>query len=165
MPKIKTPALEAQMAEKMEDLLPGDKPVRWGTIIPLIGGSAIGCYKAAGTYPLFNLSYTPFKPNELHYQNYWPHVPTYRLDSMDTFPHEKFLAGGDIDFINSVCPCAGLSTLNPSRGPDNQANKWMFISAEYVLGNIRPKVLWGENAPGLFLSLGETLIPKLTAYS
>merc|ERR1719232_947251 len=37
----------------------------------------------------------------------------------------------------------------------------MTRSAEFVLENIRPKVLWGENAPGLFMSLGEAMVPRL----
>ena len=53
-----------------------------------------------------------------------------------------------MDYINSVCPCAGLSMLNTSkaggtaRGADAEKNKWMFQSAEYVLGRIKPKVMW-----------------------
>ena len=43
----------------------GDK-IRWGTIIPLIGGSAIGCKEATGTLPAFHLSYSPFAGNEKH---------------------------------------------------------------------------------------------------
>jgi hypothetical protein len=42
------------------------RPIRWGTIIPLIGGSALGCREAAGSLPLFHLSYQPFQANEVH---------------------------------------------------------------------------------------------------
>ena len=34
-------------------------------------------------------------------------------------------------------------------------------STKFVLENIKPKVLWGENDPGLFLSLGEAMVPTL----
>ena len=37
-----------------------------------------------------------------------------------------------------------------SRGSDAVQNVWMIRSAEFVLTKIRPKVFWGENAPGLF---------------
>ena len=73
----------------------------------------------------------------------------------------------DIDYINSVCPCAGLSRLNRSKGSgvgpgsDAKANKWMFKSAEYVLGRIKPKVLWGENAPMLFTKKGQDVVDGL----
>ena len=43
-----------------------ERPIRWGTIIPLIGGSALGCREATGTLPLFHLSYPPFGGNEIH---------------------------------------------------------------------------------------------------
>ena len=147
--------------------LTSDAPVRWGTMIPLIGGSAIGCSRATGSQPLFHLSYSTFAANEAHLQRHWPSVPMYRLDKVKEIPLKEILAGGEIDFINSVCPCAGLSMLNTStkgpsgRGGDAVQNKWMIKSAEYVLQNIRPKVLWGENAPGLFLNLGKAMVPKL----
>ena len=69
----------------------------------------------------------------------------------------------DIDYINGVCPCAGLSMLNTSksRGLDAKANQWMIETAEYVLGRISPKVFWGENAPGLFTPMGEGVVNKL----
>ena len=72
-----------------------------------------------------------------------------------------------IDYINSVCPCAGLSMLNTSkgagvgRGSDAEANKWMFKSAKYVLSRIKPKVMWGENAQMLFTKKGEGVVNGL----
>ena len=72
-----------------------------------------------------------------------------------------------MDYINAVCPCAGLSMLNTStntgtsRGTDAEKNKWMFDSAEYVLGRIKPKVFWGENAPGLFTTMGKGVVDCL----
>lgn len=47
------------------------------------------------------------------------------------------------------------------RGSDAEINKWMFDSAEYVLGKIKPKVFWGENAPGLFTNIGEGVVEGL----
>eukprot|EP00092_Neocalanus_flemingeri_P029081 GFUD01031568.1.p1 GENE.GFUD01031568.1~~GFUD01031568.1.p1 ORF type:complete len:712 (-),score=175.54 GFUD01031568.1:182-2119(-) len=73
----------------------------------------------------------------------------------------------EIDFVNSVCPCAGLSMLNvcrkgqTARGSDAVQNDWMLKSAEFVLSYIKPKVLWGENAPGLFDNPGKELVEKL----
>ena len=144
------------------------RPLRWGTMIPLIGGSALGCQKATGSLPLFHLSYGAFANNESHLEKHWPSVPMFRLDKQHNTEHlASILRGGDIDFVNSVCPCAGLSMLNTSvkgpsgRGSDAQQNEWMTRSAEFVLQNIRPKVLWGENAPGLFMTLGEAMVPRL----
>ena len=90
------------MGGKVED------KIRWGTIIPLIGGSAIGCEQATGTLPDFHLSYSPFTNNEKHLRRYWPSVPFHYIDKSQTPPPDF----GRVDFINSVCPCAGLSMLN-----------------------------------------------------
>ena len=37
------------------------KKYRWGTMVPLIGGSAIGCNKATETLPLFHFSFDGFR--------------------------------------------------------------------------------------------------------
>ena len=61
-------------------------------------------------------------------------------------PVWKFLQG-EMDFINSVCPCAGLSMLNrtrdgkAARGADAVQNAWMLKSAQY----------WPEFAPRCLL--------------
>ena len=138
--------------------------LKWGTIIPLIGGSSIGCSQSTGTLPSFHLSYTPFKANEKHLERYWPAVPKFTLDKNQQ-PTAEVLAG--VDYINSVCPCAGLSLLNVSkeggaaRGSDAEKNKWMFESAEFGLDKVKPKVMWGENAPGLFTPMGQGVLDGL----
>lgn len=139
--------------------------IKWGTIIPLIGGSAIGCSRSAETKPSFHLSYETFAANESHIERYWEDIPMYRLDAPDiNIPNNTF---EDVDYVNSVCPCAGLSLLNSasgsaaSRGSDAVQNKWMYESSEYVLEHVKPKVLWGENAPGLFTKMGEGVVNRL----
>jgi len=141
------------------------KELKWGTIIPLIGGSAIGCKKSAGVDPAFHLSYEAFAANESHIEKYWPDVPMYRLDHEELeIPNQTF---NEVDYVNSVCPCAGLSQLNSargtaaSRGSGATQNKWMYDSSEYILENVKPKVLWGENAPGLFTKMGEGVVERL----
>merc|ERR1712155_46255 len=52
-------------------------------------------------------------------------------------------------------------TGQAARGSEAVQNSWMLDSAEFTLANIRPKVLWGENAPGLFASAGQDLVEKL----
>jgi site-specific DNA-cytosine methylase len=42
-------------------------------------------------------------------------------------------------------------------------NEWMQTTAEYVLGEIKPKVFWGENAPRLASKMGEPVVKKLRA--
>jgi hypothetical protein len=66
-------SLKAPVSSCNSDGLPSEltatqagRTIRWGTIIPLIGGSALGCYAATGSLPLFHISYPPFGNNELH---------------------------------------------------------------------------------------------------
>ena len=56
------------------------------------------------------------------------------------------------------------SVNGPSgRGADAQQNTWMLKSAKFVLAKIRPKVYWGENAPGLFSTMGDSLVTRMKA--
>ena len=140
------------------------KGLNWGTIIPLIGGSAIGCFEATGTLPKFHLSFDGFQTNDYGIVNYWKDVPYYNLD------HDTVNSSFEgIDFVNSVCPCAALCRLNTSagkmHGADAPQNNWMYKSAEYVLNTIKPKVYWGENAPALAGENGKPVVKKLIEIS
>ena len=138
-----------------------NKPVQWATMVPLIGGSAFGCYRATGTKPQYNMSYTPFGANESFFYRYWDDVPVYLIDEGKD-PLENHPAR--LDFVNSVCPCAGLSQLSTAKaGSDARAaqNKWMFEGANYVLGHVKPRVYWGENAPALFTNSGKDVRDQL----
>ena len=53
-----------------DDIYEEEKPLRWGTIIPLIGGSALGCKESTGVLPLFHLSYGAFAKNDSHIRRY-----------------------------------------------------------------------------------------------
>jgi site-specific DNA-cytosine methylase len=73
-----------------------------------------------------------------------------------------------LDFVSTTCPCAGLSMLNyskgeggKSRGSDAAQNEWMYKSAKFVLGTLKPRVFFGENAPGLFGEIGKGVVEKL----
>lgn len=139
-----------------------NKHINWITCIPLIGGSAIGCYKGLdNTKPLYHLSYKAFAPNETHLDDYWPELQKFIIDSeefsLSDLPHIN------IDMVNSVCPCAGLSMLNRQAGADRKQNDWMLESTRFILEDIRPKVLWGENAPALATNMGAEVAEKLAA--
>ena len=119
---------------------------RWATIIPLIGGSAIGSAQATGTKPVVHLTYDEFSANSAHLARYWPDV---QFANISKGEHLPLLTNGllsNLDFVTSVCPCAGLSMLNCSkdagrgRGSDSGQNRWLIECAELVLGKIRPKV-------------------------
>ena len=90
--------------------------IKWATMIPKIGGSAIGCYKATQSLPQYHLSYTSFKPNDSQLGRYWPQVPFFYLDKADHMGKLKPTSDyGNIDFVTAVCPCSGLSMLNTAQ--------------------------------------------------
>jgi len=129
--------------------------MKHATIIPLIGGEAIASTNVFGERPEYILSYSAFKANESHLLNYWDHeVPYYLLDEGGIHPHS-------VDVVSSVCPCAGLSMFSMDYGEHNQNNRWMIESAKYILGNVRPKVFWGENAPALAGKIGTPIRNQL----
>jgi site-specific DNA-cytosine methylase len=129
--------------------------MRHATIIPLIGGEAIASTNIFGERPDYILSYSPFKDNESHLLNYWNHeVPYLVLDDGGRHPHY-------VDVVSSVCPCAGLSMFSTEYGEHNPNNKWMIETAKYVLGEMKPKVFWGENAPALAGKVGKPIREQL----
>jgi site-specific DNA-cytosine methylase len=127
------------------------------SIIPLIGGEVLGSEKAFGSRPDYILSYDAFHENETHLLNYWNHeVPYYILDEGDRHPHS-------VDVVSSVCPCAGLSQFSMHFGEDNKNNRWLIETAKYVLGEIKPLVFWGENAPAFPGKIGEPIRNQMIA--
>jgi len=153
-----------------------DKKIKWGTIVPLIGGMSVGNKMATGNDPEFFLSYPGFQGNDQHAMDHFSKTPYYILDGETNsmieeegrkkMPKNLF---NEVDFVTAVCPCAGLSMMNTSkkegsssaRGADAQQNQWMYKSAEFILENVKPKVFWGENAPGLYTNTGVGVVDKL----
>ena len=131
--------------------------VKYASIVPLIGGETIAMENVFGSRPEYILSYTDFEANDSQLLNYYNHsVPYYKLDVGQLAPHS-------VDIVNTVCPCAGLSSLSPSSSADSSTNDWMVKSAEYVIESIRPRVFWGENAPRLASKMGEPVVNQLRA--
>lgn len=125
------------------------------SIVPLIGGETIGAERAFGRRPEYMMSYKAFAANDAHIVNHYAgDVPYYVLDDGGK-PHMN------VDVVSSVCPCAGLSQLSHGFGDHNENNKWMRITTEYVLGDLKPQVLWGENAPGFAGKIGENVRNEL----
>ena len=140
--------------------------MKYITFIPLIGGMAIANMQATGKKPEFVLSYDAFAKNESNLKNYWPDVDWHLLDAeTNQLSEDVELDYSDIDFVSSVCPCAGMSGLNcANRGADNATNNWLYKSAEYILGTIKPKVYFGENAPGLYSEQNVKVLNRLREY-
>lgn len=128
------------------------------TIIPLIGGEVIGSEQAHGKPPEFILTYSPFEANERHLRSW------YKDRGVD-MPYIVVDQGGKpmkkVDVISSVCPCAGLSFLSTGYGDHNENNKWMIETAKYVLGEVKPRVFWGENSPNLAGHVGRNIRAQL----
>jgi len=129
--------------------------LKWGTIVPLIGGLTLAGKRATGQDPNFLLTYTPFGENEKNVRAYFPNVPYHQLDTEDRGGFDV-AANRDVDFVQALCPCAGLSLLS-SGSPEQRAkqNYWMLETAKFMTGELRPRVFWGENAPGLYSNTGE----------
>lgn len=128
----------------------------YASIVPLIGGETIAMQNVFQKKPEYILSYADFTPNDTHLVEYYKgEVPYYLLDNDRTHNIPS------VDVVNTVCPCAGLSSLNTSASSDAAANDWMSTSANYVLGTVKPRVFWGENAPRLASKMGEPIVENL----
>ena len=129
----------------------------YASCVPLIGGETIGMEKVFEKRPTYIMSYEAFGANDSQLLNYYNNEVHYNLLDNFTGHLQK------VDVVNTVCPCAGLSSLSPSASTDNKANDWMIESAKYVLSYVKPKVFWGENAPRLASKMGEPIVKKLRA--
>ncbi len=137
--------------------------ISYANIIPLIGGMSIANAKIVGKQPDYVVSYNAFRKNEEHLRRYYKDMPYYVIDEDSFNP----LSLHGVDFVSSVCPCAGLSMLNSAKGTDMSRgacaaqNEWMYKAAEFVLNHIKPRVYWGEMAPALFTNSGKLVADKL----
>ena len=129
----------------------------YASCVPLIGGETIAMENVFGSRPLYVMSYEAFGANDSQLMEHYNHsMPYQTLDNFTGYLRE-------VDVVNTVCPCAGLSSLSPSASTDNKANDWMIESAKYVLSHVKPKCFWGENAPRLASKMGEPIVKKLRA--
>ena len=150
--------MKAMLAMSLNTL--GNIMATHASIIPLIGGETIGNELAFGKPPKYMLSYEPFINNDSHIVNY------YRYKGFDV-PYHLLDRDGDprfdlyVDSVSSTCPCAGLSQLNANASAASDKNDWMVKTAEYVLDLVKPRVYWGENAPGLIGNMGEPVRSRL----
>jgi site-specific DNA-cytosine methylase len=134
------------------------KRIKYASVVPLIGGMTIGNKMAFGGDPKYFGSYSAFLDNDSLLYDYMPKVPRFDMEHDDVSEYKRA-----VDVVSATCPCAGLSMMNASssRGADAPQNQWMFKTAEFVLENLKPKVFFGENAPGLYTNLGKEVVDKL----
>ncbi len=129
--------------------------MNYASIVPLIGGETIAMENVFGKRPEYIMTFDGFQDNETHLLNHYNHEVPYLNLSEGAEYTEK------VNVINTVCPCAGLSSLSPSASSNNVMNDWMYKSAEYVLSECKPDVFWGENAPRLASKMGEPVVRRL----
>lgn len=135
--------------------------MKYASVIPLIGGENFGIMEALnGQLPEYVLSYSPFKNNDEHYINYIREKRGWKGDYVFLDEDPDYIAA-KVDVVNTVCPCAGLSSFSTTSSVDSATNDWMYRTAEYVLGTIQPKVFWGENAPRLYGNTGKKVADRL----
>jgi len=131
--------------------------MKYASIVPLIGGETIAMQNVFGMRPEYMMSYEAFADNDKHLLEYYNNeVPYYLLDNSNPKVQK-------VDVVNAVCPCAGLSSLSPSANADSSTNDWMVKSAKFVLENVQPQVMWGENAPRLASKMGGPTVERLRA--
>ena len=135
--------------------------MKYSSIIPLIGGESVAVMNVLnGQLPEEVLSYSGFADNDSHYINYLREKKNWKGEYtfLDEKPNHK---PKKVDVVNTVCPCAGLSSLSQHNVRNEGHNDWMYDSSRYVLEHIQPKVLWGENAPRLAMEPGKEVVAKL----
>lgn len=136
------------------------KEFTYASIVPLIGGENLGIMQAMNSQlPEWILSYSDFQGNDSHFVNYLREKKNWGGEY--AFLDEDSSKRKTVDIVNTVCPCAGLSSLSRSSGAEPSVNEWMYKTAEYVLSEIKPQVFWGENAPRLFSKSGEKVAAQL----
>ena len=68
-----------------------NKNVRWISLFPQFGSSAIGAFKAIGNLPLFYLTSVFYWNIEQHLKQYWDEVPFYFVEQKEKFPLNQYL--------------------------------------------------------------------------
>lgn len=143
-----------------------NKTHTYASIVPLIGGENFGIMQTMnGQLPEYVLSYSAFAKNDAHFINHLRTKEGWQGDYvfLDVEGNENYKPNLQVDVVNTVCPCAGLSSLSTTSSADSSVNEWMYKTSEYVLKTLQPKVFWGENAPRLFTTAGKKVADRLYA--
>jgi len=128
----------------------------YASIVPLIGGETIAMQNVFGKRPEYILSYPGFEANDTHLLEHYKNEVPYHVIGDDGVPDVP-----SVDVVNTICPCASISSLSVTSRSDAAANDWMRTSARHVLGTLKPQVFWGENAPRLASKMGEPIVEDL----
>ena len=148
--------------------------MKYVSIMPLIGGMTIAAENIFNKKPEFLLSYEVAKHNDYQYlfNNSELNDKYFLLNEDNKFikkdDEEKFIdLNNNIDIVTAVPFCSGLSMLNSSisnnqvkneemsRGSEAIQNRFIYLTIEFALLHIKPKVFIFENAPTFFTELGK----------
>jgi len=144
--------------------------MRYVAHVPLIGGFALANQNITKTPPVAITSYSPFKGNDKLYLRYLQKknivVPYFEIDKLEKEGKVRDVQHliGKLDFVSSILPCNGLSmsgNLKKGERANSPVNDWMYKSAEFILGTLRPTVFVWENAPTLYTGIGECVRNKI----
>ena len=144
--------------------------MRYVAHVPLIGGFAIASQNVVGAPPVAITSYSPFAGNDNLYIRYLQkkniNVPYFTIDKLEEEGKLRDVQHliGKLDFATAVPPCSGLSmsgNLKKGARGSSPVNDWMYKSAEFMLGTLRPTAYIFENAPTLFTGAGEPVRENL----
>jgi site-specific DNA-cytosine methylase len=138
--------------------------MKYLNIVPLVGGMTIANQLVTGQDPAAILSYSPFQSNDSHIVARNPQVPYILFDEPDGWKNPEYDKSifENLDFVTTVCPCAGLSMYSSGKkGYGAIQNQWMYDTANHVLESLRPRVFFGENAPGLYSAMGSQVANDL----
>ena len=147
--------------------------MKYASIVPLIGGGTIAMENVFEKRPAYIMSYREFANHDKHLVEHYRnqcndpedgrnYVPYYILGEPHIYHGQQQGENGRyVDVVNTICPCAGLSSLNVKPSGNAEINDYMTKTAKHVLEEIGPKVLCGENAPRLATILGEPVVKKL----
>ena len=129
-------------------------PVKWASMWPGIGCAEWGYKQAFGSDPSFIIP-NPGKDGEKCEKHLEQLFPASRVDrfTQETCPRQR------LDVMTVMCPCSGLSGLNNSKGDmkageDAVQNEFMVDTLTFLLGELGPKVVLGENAEKLNTPMG-----------
>jgi len=138
--------------------------MRYVAHVPLIGGFALANMNITGTPPVAITSYSPFINNDKLFIRYLQKknivVPYFEIDKLGKEGKIRDVQRlvGKLDFCSAIPPCSGLSmsgNLKKGERATSPVNDWMYKSAEFILGTLRPTIYVFENAPTLYTDIGE----------
>ena len=144
--------------------------MRYVAHVPLIGGFALANQNVTKTPPIAVTSYSPFEANDKLYLKYLQkkniNVPYFQIDKIEEDGKIRDIQHliGKIDFASAIPPCNGLSLAgNLKKGvrATSPINDWMYKSAEFMLGILRPLVYTLENSPILYTNVGKPVRENL----